>query len=303
MADLYTLISDFESFGGFDILLPFLLIYAVTLGLLSSVAPWGRQGKGLINKLISLAVSLYVVAFTPYGMSMGAYLTGLLGGAGVYIVGLLVLLLLIGMFGVSLKDVSSLFGKKLLLLLVLLAAAGVWYYTGPGLQAGFRMTDDLWAVAVTGLIALLVIWMVRAGGEEKPAPSPEKPPEAPPAQPPRRPAGPPEPPEEKEEEKGERGPVLEFASEEAEEEPKGFTPLSKEGANKALTDSGLGETHAFLKNAFMEAATKGDVAAFDNAVISFAKTLDSFEARDALLGDFATLAKNTGEHGLRYKVD
>lgn len=170
---LYSFMDQLKSIGGFDILLPFILFYAILVGLQSKVAPW--KDKKSLNQIIALAVSLFIVAFTPFGMSLGAYLTGLFGGASVYIVGLLVLLLILGMFGVDLQGaVLPILGadqkkaKRNLFIILILLAAGVWYFTGPAGTAGFQMTDTVITIIILAVILGLVLFI--GGGEKKKPP-------------------------------------------------------------------------------------------------------------------------------------
>lgn len=155
---LYSFIDQLKSIGGFDILIPFILFYAIIVGLLDK-APW--EGKDNINRIVALALSLFIVAYTPFGMSTGAYLTGLFGGASIYIAGLLVLILLLGMFDIKIGDMATDIlgdnGKKILFVVLLLLAAGVWYFAGPAGTAGFRMTDTMWTILIlVGLLGLVM---------------------------------------------------------------------------------------------------------------------------------------------------
>ncbi|MBW6452063.1 MAG: hypothetical protein K0B02_05040 [DPANN group archaeon] len=161
--DLYSFMGNMQHLGVFDVLLPFLLFYAIFLGLLSKADPFKKDGStsgtgDKIYQIISLVLSFFVVAYTPFGMTMGLYLTQLFGGSSTIIIGILALILISGMLGLNFDALWKADGqedpsmKRNVFLVLLALAAVVWYIAGPGMfTVGISDT-----VVTIGLLAVII---------------------------------------------------------------------------------------------------------------------------------------------------
>ena len=89
------LLSQWEQMGVFSYLLPFLLIFALVYGILSKMNLFGDQNNKTINAIISLAVGLMSLQFG----FVSVFFSDILPRLGVALAGILVLLIVIGLFG------------------------------------------------------------------------------------------------------------------------------------------------------------------------------------------------------------
>ena len=121
------LMSDLESMGFISFVLPWLLFLIIIDGVLYNVA---KESLGLDKKkstILAAILSFFIVNFTPAGVNIGVYLTQLFGNASMYIAGLLVLILFLGMGGFKLEQIPG--GKTtyaiIAFLLAILIISGV----------------------------------------------------------------------------------------------------------------------------------------------------------------------------------
>ena len=155
------LMSDLESMGFISFVLPWLLFLIIFDGVLYAVA---KDSLGLDKKkstLLAAILAFFVVNFTPAGVNIGVYLTQLFGTASMYIAGLLVFILFLGMGGFKLNEIPG--GSKtygtILFLLALIVFSGV---------GGLPFISALSASDMSLLFMLaLVVGVVWALGTEK----------------------------------------------------------------------------------------------------------------------------------------
>ncbi|MFH1432999.1 MAG: hypothetical protein ABIG84_07330 [archaeon] len=127
MVNIYSVFSNLASQGFFDIVLPwilFLLIFFVVL----EKAPFMDKDttkKKQITIIISAILAIFAVIYIP----LGAILANLFGNAGLVVAGLLVVIILLGLAGVSLTEMTG-SSKTLLGILVLVVAAIVFSSSG-----------------------------------------------------------------------------------------------------------------------------------------------------------------------------
>jgi len=89
------LLNQWEQIGVFSFMLPFLLIFAIIYGILSKMKLFGDENNKSINAIIALSVSLMSLQF---GI-VSVFFAEILPRFGVALGGVLVLLILIGLFG------------------------------------------------------------------------------------------------------------------------------------------------------------------------------------------------------------
>ena len=89
------LLNQWEQIGVFSFLLPFLLIFALIYGILSKMTLFGDENNRSINGIIALSVSLMALQF---GI-VSAFFSDILPRLGIALAGVLVFLVLIGLFG------------------------------------------------------------------------------------------------------------------------------------------------------------------------------------------------------------
>jgi hypothetical protein len=93
MVDLSELLGYWEELGVFDILLPFLLIFTITFGVLQKSQLFGKDKKNL-NVIVALVLALLFVRNT----SLVSLVNRFLPNISIFMVVILMFLLLIGLF-------------------------------------------------------------------------------------------------------------------------------------------------------------------------------------------------------------
>lgn len=155
--DLYSFMGNLKQLGVMDILLPFLLFYAIFLGILRTEnVKKIFGGKDQVLQIISISLSMFIVAYTPFGLLMGNYLTLVFGGSSTIIVGLLALILIAGMMGLNMSDLTG-GHQKLAMSIVIVVAILIWAVAGPGFSAGIG-GETLWTLVLIAAIIYLVMW-------------------------------------------------------------------------------------------------------------------------------------------------
>jgi len=172
------IVGNLQNLGFYDFVLPWLLFFAVILGVLNKVAIFGAANSRL-NSIISAVLAFFIVAFTPIGTSMGSYLVTVFGAGGMFIAVIILLVLLGGALGFTpesfIKDKD---GKEkspwvmplIALVLILLAA---WIFsTATGSRIGLGISlpgldSDTWTIIFMVVFVLLVMWFATCGKECK----------------------------------------------------------------------------------------------------------------------------------------
>ena len=159
--NLYDLIGNLQDVGFYDILLPWALFFAIVYGLLTKLGPFsGKENRSIVS-IISMAVAFFTVAYTPFGMNFGMYLSEMFGKSGTILAGLLILSLFLGMAGIKLPEG---FGNKKnqtrnFLIITAIIAGIIYFTTGFGNLINFTSPT----FAEDTIVTLLVI-LALAGG-------------------------------------------------------------------------------------------------------------------------------------------
>lgn len=181
MAGLADLINLGKEYALFDLYLPFVILFALLYGLLnkSKIFGEGKQAKNL-NLIISLASALFILAYTPVGITMTQFFSTFFAGMSI----ILVTALAFGMFVFLLLPAVGFhptenFGEKLAKPLVLIAgliALGLYISSGgpliiPGIDLGIInlgiSSGDIGIILLFGITGLVIWWLTQPSGEEK----------------------------------------------------------------------------------------------------------------------------------------
>jgi len=181
VAGLADLINLGKEYALFDLYLPFVILFALLYGLLnkSKIFGEGKQAKNL-NLIISLASALFILAYTPVGITMTQFFSTFFAGMSI----ILVTALAFGMFVFLLLPAVGFhptenFGEKLAKPLVLIAgliALGLYISSGgpliiPGIDLGIInlgiSSGDIGIILLFGITGLVIWWLTQPSGEEK----------------------------------------------------------------------------------------------------------------------------------------
>ena len=95
-----------QDFGFFSVILPFVLVYALIFGLLNYVSIFGDDDSSkTVNQVIALAVAAFTITSTDAVNS----LLGIIPQAGFFLVVSLMLLMILGLFGIRMYDKEKMF--------------------------------------------------------------------------------------------------------------------------------------------------------------------------------------------------
>ncbi|MBS3151427.1 hypothetical protein J4443_03560 [Candidatus Woesearchaeota archaeon] len=160
--DFNDVVGSFADVGGFDVVLPFLLVFAVTFAILRKIRLFGE------NKNVDAIVSLILAAFLVSSTAIVEVLVGFLPRVSMIVLVLLMLILVVGIFsGKSEWGGGWLFwGAVVGIISVIwaLGAAADWDVPLVG-----EMTEqDVGTLIVVGVF-VLVIWLIvrEPGGDKK----------------------------------------------------------------------------------------------------------------------------------------
>lgn len=144
----------FESIGGFDFILPFLLIFAIVFAILEQIKLFGAKRN--ISAILALIIALFAVIQTDVVL----LIQGFIPRVSMIILFIFSVLLLIGIFGVRAEKFAKLpFG-----IAVILSIIGViWAFgaaSGWDVPWGPFLTQEDIAIILTLGIFILIIWFI-----------------------------------------------------------------------------------------------------------------------------------------------
>lgn len=178
------IVGQLAGLGFYSFVLPWLLFFAVILGVLNFSKPFGPGGTR-INAIIAAAVAFFITAFTPAGTTLAAYFTTIFGVGAMTLAVLLLIVILGGVLGYKPDDITGAGGtwaKPLVgLVIIALAVLAFGAATGTGINIP-GLDSETWTVIFILVFVLLAIWYAEgsaAGGdneqkEEKTAPGGRK---------------------------------------------------------------------------------------------------------------------------------
>ena len=159
----------------YELIFPWILTFAIIFGLLIKSGIFktednNKTGRG-VSGIISLALAFFLVAFTPWGSSIGQFFVAASGTTMLFLTAVLGIMLVITL--ISPKTVTEEFMKSwkapVTIIVILFAAwliiggafgGGInWFYTG--------MMQDLVALVIILIMIGAVMWFVTSGTKEE----------------------------------------------------------------------------------------------------------------------------------------
>jgi hypothetical protein len=177
MADIFsTMIGNLQSLGFFQFLFPFLLILAIAYGVLrKSLGEYlGKPASGLISIIIAFFVMNYS---GNVGAQIATFFSTLFGTGLIVASGILVLVILLGLLGLNIRDVTHpekklpistiAFAIAVIFIVFLMFVGAFGGTTGlPGLGA-INLGSDFWTIIFFVLILVVVLWFLTREEEAK----------------------------------------------------------------------------------------------------------------------------------------
>lgn len=158
------IVGQLAGLGFYSFVLPWLLFFAVILGVLNYSKPFGDQKR--INAIISAAVAFFITAFTPAGTTLAAYFTTIFGVGAMTLAVLLLIVILGGVLGYKPDDITGAGGtwaKPLVgLVIIALAVLAFGAATGTGINIP-GLDSDTWTIIFIIAFVLLAVWYAESG--------------------------------------------------------------------------------------------------------------------------------------------
>ncbi len=162
--DFNDIVDSFSDVGGFEVILPFLLVFAVTFAILRKIKLFGE------NKNVDAIVSFILAAFLVSSTAVVNILTGFLPRVSMIVLVLLMLILVVGIFsgGSEWGGGWLFFGAVIAILSVLWALGAAAEWNVP--LVGEITEQDVGTLIIVGVF-VLVIWLIVREPSDKSKPS------------------------------------------------------------------------------------------------------------------------------------
>jgi len=156
---VYDIIYQLESWGVFDIVLPFLFVFTLIFGLLEKTKILGTEGvekhaKTNINAIVAVILGLFFIT----QFEIVQTLTNFLPKVSLFMIIAVMFLLMITFFGAKFHEGPS---KPTMWLIYIAAIVAIYWALGPSL--GFELpywAYSNWTPAVVILGLIILIWSV-----------------------------------------------------------------------------------------------------------------------------------------------
>ncbi|MAG52749.1 MAG: hypothetical protein CMH62_02185 [Nanoarchaeota archaeon] len=158
--DFVGFISWFEGVGGFDIILPFLLIFAITYAVLDNVGLFGEKKRN-INLIIAIILAFFLIV----QRDVVVLLQGFLPRISMLVLTIIIFLLVIGAFG------FGELGGAWKSLSVIVAIVGVIWALGASVGWDVPALDyfteqDIAILLILGVFVLVIWFIVKEPGTD-----------------------------------------------------------------------------------------------------------------------------------------
>jgi hypothetical protein len=172
MASLVTIFQQLESFGLSDVLLPFILIFAVVFAILGTINIFKQKN---INTIVALVMALLVVVphvtgTYPAGADVVTIMNNAIPNVSVVLIAIVMMMILIGVFGVRFNVAGKQTGGvvailALLIVLFIFGSSAGWFRFGlPSWLSFLNDSDTLMVIVVLLVFGLIVAFITH---EEK----------------------------------------------------------------------------------------------------------------------------------------
>lgn len=165
---IYDVVDYLQDSGFFDYALPFLLVFAITFGILEKTSIFGSTGtekkpRTNINAIVAALIGLYVVTSTPVVEKIFVFIPKV----GLLLLIILAFLLMIGFF---MGAEPKLTGGVFIIALIFALVATAWAISSGEDLGGFESWRDLWdnyyqSIIVIGIIVIAMVGIIFSGGK------------------------------------------------------------------------------------------------------------------------------------------
>ena len=177
MVTFVDVFKQLESLGLTDVLVPFLLIFAVVYAVLSRIKIFGTKGKN-INMIVALSLSLLVVVphvtgGYPPGKDVVVIMNNAIPNVSGVIIAIIMMMIMIGVFGVKFNlgsdDAKKFAGfvaiASALIVFFIFGRSAGWFDVGLPSWLGFLNNPDTVAVLLVLLVFGVIVWFITSSGK------------------------------------------------------------------------------------------------------------------------------------------
>lgn len=164
MSTFQVLLGNMQQLGFFDFLFPFLLVLAISYGVLKyalkEVLPNSAIG------LISIIAAFFVMNYSgSYGVAVANFFTGLFAGGLMIATGILVIIIIVGLFGIKLSELGKAKTPTALALVIIFVVFLMFIGLIPALPGvgPITLTQDFWTIMFFVVILAIVMWALSTG--------------------------------------------------------------------------------------------------------------------------------------------
>lgn len=148
------ILNQWDSYGVFSYVLPFLIIFAITFGILQKSKIFGEEEKVKgINAILALAVGLASLQFD----FVSTFFAVIFPRFGVGLAVLLVVIIFLGLFWTDVKSAKDLKGWGIgLSIAIVIWAITSWDFWGDNFGLGYWLRDYFWTIIFLVVIIALI---------------------------------------------------------------------------------------------------------------------------------------------------
>jgi len=164
-----TIIDNLNQLGFYGFVLPWLLVFGITYGILEKSKLLNKKAAGIV----SLALSFFVTAYT----GIGSFFIGLSGVGAMVITAALIVVMFFALVtpptpeGAEKTIYAQRFGKiEWVLFFGVVALILAWLVGGETLT-GISLSDEAWAAILVMVVIGFAVWLIGGGKKGEGAPS------------------------------------------------------------------------------------------------------------------------------------
>lgn len=161
--DFNTLVGQLEGMGFYEVILPFLLIFTMSYGILTKINLFGKGGAKDVSARINPIISLILAFFFVRNEAFVEIVTKFFPRVSIFIIILFGFLLILALFGRGSSIGDNGFGIFLIIAIVYVIWSTYDLFNEVGLPWNVGFSLD-WLTVIIIVVIVAVIWGVVGGG-------------------------------------------------------------------------------------------------------------------------------------------
>jgi hypothetical protein len=154
------MVSNLRDLGFFGFLFPWVLMFALTFGLLLKSKALGEDKR--VMGVVSMVVAFFVIGFG--GPALGTFLTNAFGLATIVLAGILITILFVAMSG---YDVTKFADAKVIALVGVAIGLVVFFMALSSIGVKVNLSDPLLSTLFVIIVLGVAVWFIAGGSGGK----------------------------------------------------------------------------------------------------------------------------------------